>query len=115
MVLQRHRIDALGVQRRDDGRGRHVAEQADLGAVRGGQRMLAAADQHVGATPSAAISRTECWVGLVFSSPAAAMYGTSVTWMLIDLPRPSSFLSWRIASMKGSDSISPTVPPISQR
>ena len=26
--------------------------------------------------PSAASSRTECWVGLVFSSPAAAMYGT---------------------------------------
>ena len=26
-------------------------------------------------------SLTECWVGLVFSSPAPAMYGTSVRWM----------------------------------
>ena len=26
-------------------------------------------------------SFTECWVGLVFSSPAAAMYGTSVRCM----------------------------------
>ena len=67
-----------------------------------------------GCTPRAASSRTECCVGLVFSSPAAAMYGTSVTWMLIALLRPSSLRSWRIASMNGSDSISPTVPPISQ-
>ena len=33
-------------------------------------------------------SRTECWVGLVLSSPAAAMYGTSVRWMKSALSRP---------------------------
>ena len=26
---------------------------------------------------------TDCWVGLVFNSPAAARNGTSVTWMKI--------------------------------
>ena len=33
-------------------------------------------------------SRTECWVGLVFSSPAAAMHGTSVRWMKSAFSRP---------------------------
>ena len=56
---------------------------------------------------------TECWVGLVLSSPAAAMYGTRVTWTKSVFSRPSSWRIWRMASRKGSDSISPTVPPIS--
>ncbi len=30
--------------------------------------------------PISRSSFTECCVGLVFSSPAVAMYGTSVTW-----------------------------------
>src|SRR5258708_1694798 len=59
------------------------------------------------------ISFTLCCVGLVFSSPAAAMNGTSVTCTKSVFSAPSSSRIWRIASRKGSDSISPTVPPIS--
>ena len=58
-------------------------------------------------------SLTECWVGLVFSSPAWPMYGTSVRWMNMQRLRPASTGNWRIASRNGSDSMSPTVPPIS--
>ena len=58
-------------------------------------------------------SLTECCVGLVFSSPAWPMYGTSVRWMNMQLRRPTSTGNWRIASRNGSDSMSPTVPPIS--
>ncbi len=63
--------------------------------------------------PISRISRTECWVGLVFSSPAVAMKGTSVTCTLTAFSAPASSLSWRMASRNGSDSMSPTVPPIS--
>ncbi len=58
-------------------------------------------------------SCTECWVGLVLSSPACPMYGTSVRWMNRQLRRPTSTGNWRIDSRNGSDSMSPTVPPIS--
>ena len=43
------------------------------------------------------------------------MKGKSVTCRKQVLDNPNSFPSCLIASMKGSDSISPTVPPISQR
>ena len=56
---------------------------------------------------------TLCWVGLVFSSPAAAIQGTSVRCRKAQLPGPIFRLIWRTASRKGSDSMSPTVPPIS--
>ncbi len=56
---------------------------------------------------------TECCVGLVFISPAAPMYGTSVTCTEIAFVAPTSNRSWRIASRNGSDSMSPTVPPTS--
>ena len=58
-------------------------------------------------------SLTECCVGLVFSSPAWPMNGTSVRWMYMQRLRPTSTGNWRIASRNGSDSMSPTVPPIS--
>ncbi len=57
-------------------------------------------------------SLTECWVGFVLISLAAFRYGTSVRCINIAC-RPYSTPSCRIASRKGSDSISPTVPPIS--
>src|SRR5437763_1522523 len=42
---------------------------------------------------------------------------TRVTWednpVVVTFLRPRSFFSWRIASRKGSDSMSPTVPPTS--
>ena len=60
-------------------------------------------------------SFTECCVGFVFSSPAARMYGTRVRWMKSDSRSPSSILICRMVSRKGSDSMSPTVPPISTR
>ena len=56
---------------------------------------------------------TECWVGLVFCSPDAPMYGTSETWTKNTLVRPSSWRTWRADSMNGWLSMSPTVPPIS--
>ena len=59
-------------------------------------------------------SLTECCVGFVFSSPAASMNGTSVTWMYMTFSGPTSRRNWRIASRNGSDSMSPTVPPISE-
>ena len=56
---------------------------------------------------------TLCWVGLVLISPAALMYGTSVTWTLMAFFFPLLNMNWRIASRKGRLSMSPTVPPIS--
>ncbi len=64
--------------------------------------------------PISMSSRTECCVGFVFISCVAAMNGTSVRWMKIALSRPTSWRNWRIASRNGSDSMSPTVPPISE-
>ncbi len=63
--------------------------------------------------PISISSRTECCVGFVFSSPAAAMYGTSVRWMNSVCCRPTSCRNCRIASRNGRLSMSPTVPPIS--
>ena len=40
-------------------------------------------------------SLTECCVGFVFSSPAASMNGTSVTWMYITFSGPTSRRNWR--------------------
>ncbi len=48
MILRGHAVDRLGVESGDHGLGAHVAEQRDLGALAGRQRLLAAADQHVG-------------------------------------------------------------------
>ena len=56
---------------------------------------------------------TECCVGLVFSSPDGARYGTSETCTKNTLSRPTSCRTWRAASRNGSDSMSPTVPPTS--
>ena len=58
-------------------------------------------------------SLTECCVGLVLISPDPPTTGTSVRCMKTQWLRPSSTPSWRIASRKGKDSMSPTVPPIS--
>ena len=58
-------------------------------------------------------SLTECWVGLVFSSPVAASSGSSVTWTYRTFARPTSLRIWRIASRNGRLSMSPTVPPTS--
>ncbi len=41
------------------------------------------------------------------------MNGISETCTNAQLSRPTSLRSWRIASRNGSDSMSPTVPPIS--
>jgi hypothetical protein len=53
--------------------GAHVAEQAQLPALALGDRHLAAAEQDVGWMPMERSSFTECWVGLVFISPAVLM------------------------------------------
>ena len=110
LVDRRH---VLGV---DDGLDRHVAEERDLALD-----LVEAATRSVrqrrtsGWIPIESRSLTECCVGLVFSSSEALMYGTRVRCTLIALPRPASWRNCRIASRKGSDSMSPTVPPISTR
>ena len=48
-------------------------------------------------------SLTECWVGLVLSSPVAASAGSSVTWTYSTFARPTSLRIWRMASRNGSD------------
>ncbi|VVB69699.1 Uncharacterised protein [uncultured archaeon] len=66
-----------------------------------------------GCSPSSLITFTLCCVGLVFCSPSI-VEGASVTCTKKMFP-DSSYLSWRMASRKGMDSISPTVPPTSTR
>ena len=56
---------------------------------------------------------TECWVGLVLSSPDGPMYGTSETCRKKTWSRPISWRTWRADSRNGWLSMSPTVPPIS--
>ena len=63
--------------------------------------------------PTLSSSLTECCVGLVFSSPADGIQGTSVRWTNIARAGESSLPSWRMASRNGRLSMSPTVPPIS--
>ena len=58
-------------------------------------------------------SRTECWVGLVLSSPVGPMNGISETWTNATFSRPTSLRNWRMASRNGRLSMSPTVPPTS--
>ena len=58
-------------------------------------------------------SLTECWVGLVFTSWAAEMYGTRLTWITRVLPGPCSLRYWRMASTNAWPSMSPMVPPSS--
>ena len=65
--------------------------------------------------PRPSNSLAECWVGLVFSSPADGIHGTRVRCTNITRSRPSSLPSWRIASRNGRLSMSPTVPPISHK
>jgi hypothetical protein len=64
-------------------------------------RPAPAADQHVRLDPICISSRTECCVGFVFSSPAAAMYGSSVRWHEERVLAPHLLRYWRIASRKG--------------
>ena len=115
MILQRHVVDVARVERRDDRRLGHVAELARSSRARlSGSGFSQRHSRTSGWTPRLAISRTLCWVGLVLSSPAAAIHGTKVVWTLTVWSRPRSLRSWRIASMNGRLSMSPTVPPISQ-
>ena len=58
-------------------------------------------------------SWTECWVGLVFSSPAWPRNGHEREVHEHAAVAPWSTWNWRSASRNGSDSMSPTVPPIS--
>jgi hypothetical protein len=58
-------------------------------------------------------SRTECWVGLVFSSPVGPMWGRRETCTNAQFSRPTSWRSCRTASRNGRLSMSPTVPPTS--
>ena len=111
---ERDLVDRLHVGALDHALEVHVAEERDLALdVRAESGCSLRQIRMSGWIPICIRSRTECCVGLVFSSPAAAMYGTSVRCMNSALSRPTSWRNWRIASRNGSDSMSPTVPPIS--
>jgi hypothetical protein len=62
-----------------------------------------------GVNPKPRKSRILAWVGFVLSSPLMA--GTRLTWIKAKLSCPTLNWNCRIASTKGADSISPTVPP----
>ena len=116
LVVQhlRNLVDAVHVPHRDDRVFRHVREERNLLRIR--RRECGRSARHSSTCGEMPISRsfcTLCWVGLVFSSPAVAMYGTSVRCTKHALLRPRRRLIWRAASRNGSDSMSPTVPPIS--
>ena len=64
--------------------------------------------------PMLSSSFTECWVGLLFSSPLPGMDTISGTWMYSTFSLPFSAATCRMASRKGWLSMSPTVPPISE-
>ncbi len=86
---QRHFVDRRHVARRDHVLGRDVAEERDL--LPHGLRAAARSTRQRSTSawmPISRSSRTECWVGLVLSSSAAAMYGTSVRWTLTALFAP---------------------------
>ena len=74
VIGQRHAIDGVQVQGRDHPLGRQIAEQADLAAVVVREWDGEARHSRIsGWMPMARNSLTLCWVGLVFSSPAASI------------------------------------------
>ncbi len=89
----------------------HISEILRLMAV--GTSRSQRSTMASGCTPMLRSAATECWVGLVFSSPEGPMYGSSEMCTTNTLSRPTSWRTWRTVSRKGSDSMSPTVPPTS--
>ena len=78
----RHRVDVVDVARLDHGAFAHVAEQRrSCAAPPSGSARSERHSRMSGWMPIERSSLTECWVGLVFSSPALGMNGTSVRWM----------------------------------
>ncbi len=77
---QHHRdlVDDVLVGQRDDAVGAHVGEQRQLVARALADRLLGRHTSRSGWMPISRIFITECWVGLVFSSPAVRMNGSSV-------------------------------------
>jgi hypothetical protein len=110
---ERQLVDAVHVDRAITRRPATLEKSAIFSFMSASSARSQRQSRMSGWMPISRISFTECCVGLVLSSPAVAMYGTSVTWTLQAFSSPSSTLSWRIASRNGSDSMSPTVPPIS--
>src|SRR6218665_435101 len=109
----RHFVDDVHVPHADHAPFGHVGEQRDLGALFAGMRRSA---RHSRASAWMPISRsfcTVCCVGLVLSSPAVAIQGREVRCTKVLLFAPMRRLIWGTASRNGSDSMSPTVPPIS--
>ena len=89
MILQRDVVDRARVERLDDRRFR-----ARCRTTRSSRARLREAALRSGTGGRRAARRgwkargRECWVGLVFSSPAALIHGTSVVWTLTVFSRP---------------------------
>ena len=101
------------VRRADDRRRVDVGEERDLLPHVLRQRVAGAADKDVGMDADPPQLVHGCCVGFVFSSrPLEERHERDVE--VEGVLGPTSRRNWRIASRKGSDSMSPTVPPISE-
>ncbi len=83
-------VDAGDVAGGDDGGLFDVAEEGDFWRISRGTARSERQRRMSGWMPMESISFTECWVGLVFNSCAAAIQGMRVTWTKQVFSRPRS-------------------------
>ena len=77
---ERDLVDGRGRLGGNDGLAGHVGEESDLVADLLATGWSERRTMTSGWMPMPRSSLTECWVGLVLSSPVAARAGSSVTW-----------------------------------
>ena len=94
-------------------RFRHVAEESDFVFELFGNRGVAAAKENVGLNSDASMFFDGVLRGLGFQFAGCSDIWNQRDVNDISVLGPSSRRIWRIASRNGSDSMSPTVPPIS--
>ena len=88
LELERHLVDRVDVARRDHRLTGRFANSAIFSRM---SLPSASSERHMtmsGWMPIRRSSWTECWVGLVFSSPAWPRNGTSVRWTNMQRSRP---------------------------
>ena len=116
VILGGDGVDALRVERGDDRFLADVAEQGDLRALALGQLAVAAADDDLGLDAEAGQLAHAVLGRLGLQLAGGGDIGDERG---VDRERVAarrlSLRNWRIASTKGSDSMSPTVPPTSHR
>ena len=110
---ERHRVDVLDVVGGNHRLERQTCEQRDLLADVAREHRLRPAEQHVrlDADTAQLVHRVLRRLGLQLPGVLDVRHEREVDEHAA--PRPTSTGNWRIASRNGSDSMSPTVPPIS--